>query len=81
MKTTWRDVWKGGGKMGSFVEALRALINEYSLENGSDTPDYILAEYLEACLNVFNLATNRRTDWYNGYNVSNKVEVSGTNVK
>lgn len=42
----------------------RRLINRYSMENASDTPDGILAEYLCACLNAFNVATNQRRKWY-----------------
>lgn len=34
-------------------------INKHSLENGSDTPDFILAEYLTDCLRMFdNYACN-----------------------
>jgi hypothetical protein len=29
----------------TFIEELRYLINRYSKENGSDTPDFILSEY------------------------------------
>lgn len=36
------------------------VINKNSLENGSDTPDYILAEYLVNCLDAFNRATKER---------------------
>lgn len=45
-----------------FRRALTALINSYSKENGSDTPDFILAEYLIGCL--FDEATRMREDWY-----------------
>ncbi len=44
----------------SFKEALRQLINENSLENMSDTPDYVLANYMMDCLNAFNKAVNER---------------------
>lgn len=47
-----------------FQEALQDLINGYSLENESDTPDFVLAMYLQDCLNAFNLAINVRTRWY-----------------
>lgn len=40
------------------------LINRYSLENGSDTPDFILARYLRDCLVAFDAATKRRATWY-----------------
>lgn len=47
-----------------FRTALESLINEHSMENGSDTPDFILADYLYGCLLAFDKATKRRTDWY-----------------
>lgn len=47
-----------------FVEELRALLNKHSREDDSNTPDFILAEYLLRCLNVFNWEANRRTKWY-----------------
>lgn len=48
----------------AFVSALTALINKHSIESDSDTPDYILAEHLYRCLNVFNFTTEKRTKWY-----------------
>ena len=47
-----------------FEKELEDLINRYSQENGSDTPDFILAKYLCACLEAFNVTTKRRTKWY-----------------
>lgn len=35
-------------------------LNCACIENESDTPDYILAEYLIHCLNAFNQAVNSR---------------------
>ena len=49
---------------GSFQYELEKLINSHSAENGSDTPDFILAEYLQQCLNVFNKAIYHREKWY-----------------
>ena len=48
----------------SFKQALSTLINQYSKENGSDTPDFILAKFLTDSLKAFNKATNRREEWY-----------------
>ena len=45
---------------------LKELINRYSRENRSNTPDFILAEYLYHCLVAFENATNQRTGWYSG---------------
>lgn len=52
---------------GSFQKELERLINQYSVEGGSNTPDFILAEYLRCCLDVFDMVTRRRDEWY-GYN-------------
>ena len=51
-------------KRKSFRAGLESLINCHSRENGSDTPDFILAEYLIDCLNAFDKATHRRVKWY-----------------
>lgn len=45
-----------------FQNELQALLNKHSLENDSDTPDYILATYLGRCLDAFSEATTWRTD-------------------
>ncbi len=50
--------------MDDFRAKLECLINEESRENGSDTPDHILASYLCACLAAFDDAVNNRTQWY-----------------
>ena len=47
-----------------FQKDLAALINEYSKENDSDTPDFILARYLNAVLDNFNAAVLDREQWY-----------------
>jgi hypothetical protein len=50
------------GKRKNFRKALKGLINTHSMENGSDTPDYVLARYMDDCLKVFDRAVNRR-EW------------------
>lgn len=49
---------------GRFREELEALLNRCSMENGCDTPDFILAEYLLGCLDAFDVAVCQRTEWY-----------------
>ena len=44
----------------NFREDLTDLINKHSKENGSDTPDFILARYLENCLEAFDIALQER---------------------
>jgi hypothetical protein len=48
----------------SFETQLTRLLNRHSLENGSDTPDFILAQYLTQCLAVFNHTLVERETWY-----------------
>lgn len=48
----------------TFQDELANLINRYSLENGSNTPDFILALYLQQCLTTFNDIVRKREDWY-----------------
>jgi hypothetical protein len=43
---------------------LAALLNSYSLENNSNTPDFILAEYLIRCLDAYNVTLTDRARWY-----------------
>ena len=47
-----------------FQKELAILINKYSKENDSNTPDFILARYLNAVLDNFSAAVNDREQWY-----------------
>jgi hypothetical protein len=46
--------------MSSFYNDLKHLINVHSVENDSNTPDYILAQYLMECLKAYEHATQAR---------------------
>lgn len=48
----------------TFERELTQLINKYSQENPSNTPDYILAGYLVGCLAAWNMTMLRRTRWF-----------------
>lgn len=48
----------------NFEEALTNLINEHSKENESDTPDFILADYINDCLEAFKYAVRKREQWH-----------------
>lgn len=54
----------GSADASDFTSQLRALINAHSLENASETPDFILAQYLTGCLRTWDQATQRRETWY-----------------
>lgn len=45
-------------------DEIAAVLNKYSAENMSNTPDFILAQYLLDCLAAFNRASIRRETWY-----------------
>jgi len=47
-----------------FLTELTNLINKFSAENDSNTPDYILAKYMKSCLEAFNEATVERKIHY-----------------
>lgn len=48
----------------TFEQQLSDLINHHSKENESNTPDWVLANYLIGCLASFNMAVQRRENWY-----------------
>ena len=47
-----------------FRKDLESLINKHSIENGSDTPDFMLAEYLLRCLAAYERVIAQREKWY-----------------
>ncbi len=59
--------------MNKFEKELEELINCHSMENASNTPDFILAEYMQDCLNSFNKAANQRQVWHDGQNDQNDI--------
>jgi hypothetical protein len=46
------------------MEELRSLLNRHSRENGSNTPDFILATFLEQVLIDWDHAVRARDQWY-----------------
>jgi hypothetical protein len=49
----------------SLKDDLASVLNKYSVENESDTPDFILAKYLCSCLDAWNEAVTARDKWWN----------------
>lgn len=47
-----------------FVKSVERVLNSHSMENGSDTPDWILAEYFAGCLLAWNKAVKAREKWH-----------------
>jgi len=50
--------------MSTLLEDIQSAINRHSAENASNTPDFILAQYLDRCLAAFNVAVQQRETWY-----------------
>jgi hypothetical protein len=62
-----RPATAGGGepvKVTPLERALTSLVNQHSQENASNTPDFILAKYLLACLGAWNTGVQQRETWY-----------------
>ena len=66
--------------MQTFRKELETLINKNSLENGSDTPDFILANYLIMCLETFDNTLQAREQWYGRNLKRTDVQLTGTPV-
>ena len=47
-----------------FRKELKSLINRYSRENASNTPDHILMNFMWGCLCAFDQGTRARDNWY-----------------
>lgn len=43
---------------------LEELLNSVSRENKSNTPDFILAQFMMGCLRSYEAAVNERDKWY-----------------
>jgi hypothetical protein len=66
--------------MSDLRKDIEEAINSASAENGSDTPDWILAEYLMDCLAAFDKATRKRDKWWGG-SYSNKRDTVSDSEK
>lgn len=51
-------------KLSELQLELTSLLNKYSVENRSDTPDFILAEYMMNCLAAYSSAVKLRDSWH-----------------
>ena len=50
--------------MSDLQKEISDALNRSSAENDSNTPDFILANYLMGCLEVFNKTLQARNKWY-----------------
>ncbi len=56
--------WLGESDSPDLRSELTSLLNKYSRENASNTPDFILQEYMMDALRAFELGIERRDEWY-----------------
>jgi hypothetical protein len=49
---------------GDFLTDLQRLINRHSVENASDTPDFILAQFVAGVVREFSLTVKQRDSWW-----------------
>lgn len=50
--------------MTDLAQEIAKVLNRASAENGSDTPDFVLAGFLLQCLHAFDGAMAARKQWY-----------------
>lgn len=48
----------------AFKKELEQLINKHSIENGSNTPDFLLSEFIMASLAAYGATVQARDTWY-----------------
>jgi hypothetical protein len=52
------------GQPPNLWDEVQHLLNKYSRENHSQTPDFILAQFLASSLEAYEQAVNSRDSWY-----------------
>lgn len=67
----------------AFHQDITRLLNKYSVENGSDTPDFILCKYIQECLNAWTKCVRLRDKWWGvkTFSAVRRVLVNGKPVK
>lgn len=64
VKQLWIEKTQPNEEPMNLARRIAGAINSVSAENGSNTPDFILANYLVSCLDAFDRAINARTEWF-----------------
>lgn len=62
-RTKWQKA-RAGVEGRDLSADLASLLNRYSQENGSNTPDFILAGYMLDCLRAFEKCSRAREKWF-----------------
>lgn len=64
MFATRKTFASGAQKDESIVDDLKALINRYSIENESNTPDFILAQFIREVMKAYATGLSARDKWF-----------------
>ena len=62
--TAAAEKFMGGQGEETFQAELQSLLNRHSQEGHSNTPDFLLAEFITQCVTAFNKAVRARDGWY-----------------
>lgn len=64
-----------------FEGALAQTFNETGVDKALHTPHFILARFVNGCLKAFNVATNRRDEWWGFVPEIGNPHVIGSTIK
>jgi hypothetical protein len=59
-----QDSVKTSVSKGTLHSELTKVLNTFNAENGSNTPDFLLADYLVGCLQTYNVIVTKREKWH-----------------
>jgi len=59
----------------AFRTELENLLNKHCIEKGSNTPDYVLAQFIDNMLMAFDIAVNNRERSYGRNGVKDKYKI------
>lgn len=65
--------------MSDFIKELETLINRYSKDSASDTPDFVLADYMTECLESYTRAIARKRMHGGSYSDNNTLSYCQSN--
>lgn len=68
-------------EFGTFRTDLINSINKNSLENESNTPDFIIAEYLVNCLKNYNETYKMKIEWHSVGSIKHDLNIANDKIK
>jgi hypothetical protein len=65
----------------SLIRSLTDLLNTFSIDNSTNTPDFILANYLLDCLSAYDTATRWNASWHSISGVPDAERENGPKLR